>query len=93
MEEKKSLKRNDVDAYKISFASSNNIGQVVIEWDGFAQHTGGQQFVRAADSIAANISEGFGRYCKKKKSNFILLHREHCMKPLTGTKKQKCASC
>jgi four helix bundle protein len=36
----------------------------------FARNTIGQQFVEAADSISANITEGFGRYGKKDKIKF-----------------------
>ena len=68
--DKKYLQLNDLDAYKISFALSNYIWNVVIKWDYFARDTVGKQFVRAADSVSANIAEGFGRYTKKDKINF-----------------------
>lgn len=35
---------------------------MVMKWDYFAKDTIGKQFVRAVDSIAANLSEGYGRY-------------------------------
>lgn len=38
--------------------------------DYFAKKTCGAQFVNAADSISANIAEGFGRYGKKDKVRF-----------------------
>ena len=44
---------------------------VVIKWDRFARDTIGKQFVRATDSISANIAEGFGRYNKKDKIRFF----------------------
>ncbi|MCK5085831.1 four helix bundle protein [Candidatus Parcubacteria bacterium] len=68
--EKKFLKLNDLDAYKISFHLSNYIWNIVIDWDYFAKDTVGKQFVRAIDSISANIAEGFGRYNKKDKIKF-----------------------
>ncbi|MCF6240806.1 MAG: four helix bundle protein [Bacteroidales bacterium] len=43
---------------------------MVTQWDYFAKETVGKQFVRAIDSISANISEGFGRYGKKDKIKF-----------------------
>ena len=70
MEEKRYLKLNDIEAYRISFALSNYIWHIVMQWSSLAQHTVGQQFVRSADSISANISEGFGRYTKKDKIKF-----------------------
>ncbi|MCK5823029.1 MAG: four helix bundle protein [Bacteroidales bacterium] len=68
--DKKYLKLNDVNAYKIAFNLSNYVWNIVIKWEWFAKDTVGNQFVRAADSIPANISEGFGRYGKKNKIKF-----------------------
>ena len=68
--EKKFLKLNDIEAYKISFHLSNYVWEVVMKWDQFARRTIGAQFVDAADSISANIGEGFGRYFKKDKIKF-----------------------
>ncbi|MCK5084549.1 MAG: four helix bundle protein [Candidatus Pacebacteria bacterium] len=68
--EKKFLKLNDLDAYKISFHLSNYIWDIIINWDYFAKDTVGKQFVRSIDSISANIAEGFGRYNKKDKIKF-----------------------
>lgn len=68
--ENKFLKLNDISAYKVSFLLSNYIWDIVVQWDYFAKDTIGKQFVRAADSISANIAEGFGRYGKKDKVKF-----------------------
>ena len=70
MEEKRFLCLNDIDAYCIAFHLSNYVWNAVITWDYFAKDTVGKQYVRAVDSIAANIAEGFGRYGKKDKVNF-----------------------
>lgn len=64
------LKLNDIGAYKIAFLLSNYVWNIVIKWDHFTKDTVGKQFVRAIDSISANIAEGFGRYTKKDKINF-----------------------
>lgn len=68
--EKKYLQLNDIGAYKTSFHLSNYIWEIVIQWDYFRKDTVGKQFVRAVDSISANIAEGFGRYNKKDKIKF-----------------------
>lgn len=68
--EKKYLKLNDIEAYKIAFNLSNYVWEIVIKWDYFAKNTIGIQFVSAIDSISANIAEGFGRYTKKDKIKF-----------------------
>jgi len=46
------------------------IWNIVIKWDYFLKDTIGKQLVRAADSVAANLSEGFGRYHFKDAKNF-----------------------
>ena len=56
--------------YKTAFNPSNYVWEIVIRWDSFAKDTVGKQFVKAVDSISANIAEGFGRYFKKDKINF-----------------------
>lgn len=68
--EKNFLSLNGVNAYKIAFHLSNEIWDSILSWDYFAKDTVGKQFVRAADSISANIAEGFGRYHKKDKIHF-----------------------
>ncbi|MEW6195052.1 MAG: four helix bundle protein [Bacteroidota bacterium] len=72
MEEKKKkyLTLNDIEAYRIAFALSNNVWNTVVKWEYFSKKTIGAQFVDAIDSISANIAEGFGRYNKKDKIRF-----------------------
>ena len=69
-EVKKYLQLNDINAYKIALALSNYVWDAVVKWDYFSKDTVGKQFVRSADSISANIAEGFGRYTKKDKIAF-----------------------
>jgi four helix bundle protein len=68
--EKKYLKLNDIDAYKIAFNLSNFIWDLVIKWERIGLDTVGKQFIRSVDSISANVAEGFGRYSKKDKIKF-----------------------
>ena len=67
---KKYLELKDITAYRIAFNLSNYVWDIVVEWDYFVKDTVGKQLVKAVDSIAANIAEGFGRYFKKDKVNF-----------------------
>ena len=69
--EKKYLKLNDIDAYKISFNLGNYFWDLVLKWNRLGLDTVGKQFVRSVDSISANIAEGFGRYSKKDKIKFF----------------------
>lgn len=64
------LKLNDIDAYKTAFHLSNYVWDIIVKWDSFAKRTVGEQFVEAADSISANLAEGFGRFFKKDKIKF-----------------------
>ncbi len=59
-----------IDAYNRSFNLSNQIWDAVIQWSNFEKFTAGMQLVKYADSISANIAEGFGRYHKKDKIKF-----------------------
>ncbi|MGB3074683.1 MAG: four helix bundle protein [Chitinophagales bacterium] len=65
--QKKFMKLSDVEAYRIAFHLSNYIWDVVRSWDSFARNSIGSQFANAADSISANIAEGWGRYGKRDK--------------------------
>ncbi len=73
--EKRFLKLNDIDCYKSAFILSNYLWDIVIEWKPFAQRTVGEQFVRAMDSVSANIAEGFGRFGKKDKIKFYQISK------------------
>lgn len=70
MTSKTYLMLNDIKAYRISFRLSNYVWKLVVVWDYFSKKTVGDQFVRAVDSVSANIAEGFGRYSKKDKVKF-----------------------
>jgi four helix bundle protein len=70
MEERKFLALRDIGAYTKSLKLSNEIWSMVLHWNYFSRDTIGKQYVRAVDSISANIAEGFGRYYKKDKVLF-----------------------
>lgn len=61
------------------FQIANSIGEIVLnvieEWTYFAKDTIGKQFVRSADSISANIAEGYGRYFYKENIQFCYYSR------------------
>jgi len=67
----KFLQLKDIDAYRISFHLSNLVWKIVLGWDHFEKRTIGEQYVRAVDSVSANIAEGFGRYHKRDKIKFF----------------------
>jgi len=60
----------DLESYRKSYKLSNYVWEIIMKWDYFPRETVGRQFVRAVDSISANIAEGFGRYHKKDQIKF-----------------------
>ncbi len=89
MEQKKFLKLSDIECYRIAFYLSNYVWDLVIKWDAFAKSTLGNQFVRALDSISANIAEGFGRYNKKDKIKFYRYGQGSLLESLDWNQKAK----
>jgi len=58
----------DLKVYKLAMALGEKVWEIVIKWNYFAKDTIGKQLVRSADSVAANLSEGFGRFSYKVES-------------------------
>ncbi len=71
----KMIDLKDLEVYKLSEELSDMIWNIVIKWDYFAKDTLGKQLVKASDSIAANIAEGYGRYHYKENKNFCYFAR------------------
>src|SRR3989338_11202851 len=83
------LKLNNVSAYKKAFNLSNYVWDIILTWNILARDTIGKQFVRAIDSISANIAEGFGRYTKKDKINFYRISFASIKESLDWNEKAK----
>ena len=69
------MKLEELQVYQLSMEIGEKIWNIVIKWDYFAKDTIGKQLVRAADSVAANLSEGFGRFHYKESKNFYYYSR------------------
>lgn len=65
----------NLEVYQLSEKLSDLVWDIVISWDYFAKDTIGKQLIKAADSIAANIAEGYGRYHYKENKNFCYFAR------------------
>jgi four helix bundle protein len=65
----------DLKIYNLSMELGEKVWTIVDGWTYFQRDTVGKQFVRAADSIAANFSEGYGRYHYKEAKNFSYYSR------------------
>ncbi len=64
------MKLEDLKVYQLAMEIGDEIYFMVEKWDNFQKWTTGKQLVEAADSIAANISEGYGRYFYKENRQF-----------------------
>jgi four helix bundle protein len=64
------MKLEELRVYQMAMDMGEEVWGIVKKWDYFAKDTVGKQLVRAADSIAANLAEGFGRFHFKEAKNF-----------------------
>jgi four helix bundle protein len=68
-------KFEDLQIFQLSEKLSDQIWHIVTKWSLFEKDTVGKQFIRAADSIGANIAEGNGRYNLQDNLRFIKIAR------------------
>jgi four helix bundle protein len=69
------MKLEELQVYQLSMKLGEDVWAIVIKWDYFPKDTIGKQLVRAVDSIAANLSEGFGRYHFNEAKHFSYYSR------------------
>ena len=69
------LKLDDLEVYQLSMEVSDEIWDLVSKWESFEKFSIGTQFVKAADSISANISEGYGRFFYNENKQFCYYSR------------------
>jgi len=74
-----SILLEDLDIYQLALEIGEDVWKIVNEWKFFAKKTVGGQFVEAADSMAANIAEGYGRYFYKDRKQFCYYSRGSLM--------------
>lgn len=78
---------NDLEIYREAMRIGEAIWDLVADWPFFAKDTVGRQVVRAADSIAANLSEGYGRYHFKENQKFCYYSRGSAQETQTWIEK------
>lgn len=69
------MKLEDLEIYQLSMEIGEKMWAMIEGWDYLSRRTIGTQLIRAADSIAANISEGFGRFHYKEAKQFTYYAR------------------
>jgi four helix bundle protein len=76
---------DDLRVYQLAMQLAEKIWDIVIKWDAFAKYSVGRQYTEAADSVASNISEGFGRFHFKDSKNFLYYSRGSLFETKTWT--------
>lgn len=83
------IRLEDLEVYHLAESFGDEIWFLVDEWDYFKKDTVGKQLCRAADSISANIAEGFGRYHFKENKNFCYFSRGSVIETKSWLRKSK----
>ncbi len=61
--------------YRLAEDLSDHVWTVVRRWDSLARDTVGKQLIRSADSVGANIAEGYGRGSYQDNRRFVRIAR------------------
>ena len=77
----------ELKVYQLAMEIGELIFNVTVKWDLFNKKSLGDQYLRAADSIALNISEGYGRFHYKENKNFCWYARGSLFETKTANQK------
>ena len=66
---------DELKVYEQAMLIGEEVWKIVIKWDFFNKDTLGKQWIRAADSVALNISEGNGRFFYSDRKVFFYYSR------------------
>ena len=66
---------NELRVYQLAIRVGEDVWSFVDGWSWMAKQSVGLQWIRSADSIAANIAEGYGRYSFKENAKFCYYAR------------------
>jgi len=83
------MKLEELRVYQLSMELGEKIWEIVVDWDYFQKDTTGKQLLRAVDSVAANLSEGFGRFFYKENKQFCYYSRGSLLETKTWLTKAK----
>src|SRR3954471_16490154 len=83
------IKLEDLEIHKVSMEIGDIAYEVVEPWNFFDKDTLGKQLVKAADSIALNVSEGYGRFFFKENKNFCYYSRGSAKETVTAFDKAR----
>lgn len=80
---------DDLRVYQLAMGLGEEVWKTINNWSHFHKDTIGKQLVRSVDSVAANISEGFGRYHFKEAKHFYYYSRGSLYETKTWLNKAK----
>lgn|SRR6056297_1325711 len=69
------MKIEELQVYNLSMDIAERVWSIIYKWNYFEKDTIGKQLIRAIDSVAANLSEGYGRFHYKENKNFCYYSR------------------
>lgn len=75
LNKKSTISLEKMSVFKLANELADMIWKIVAKWEWFAKKTIGDQVTRSADSIGANIAEGYGRYFFKEYVLFLYYAR------------------
>ena len=65
----------DLDVYRLAEDLGDRVWDIVTNWPDFPRNSLGYQLVKSADSIGANIADGFGRFHFAENRQFARISR------------------
>ena len=69
------MRFEELEVYQMAMDMAEKAWDLIRDWDYFARDTIGKQVMKSADSVAANLIEGFGRYFYKENKQFCYYSR------------------
>lgn len=81
------MRLEELKVYQLAMNIGEKVWDIVSKWDYFVKDTVGKQLVKSVDSIAANISEGYGRFHYKENKQFCYYSRGSLYETKTWLKK------
>lgn len=83
------IQLEELEIYRLSMDFAEDIWELVQGWGYFSKVSLGTQITRSADSMAANIAEGYGRFFYADRKKFLYYARGSLLETLTWTIKSK----
>lgn len=83
------MKIEELEIYQLAMKLGDDVWNVVVKWPYFEKSGFGRQWTEAADSVAANISEGYGRLSARDNRRFCIIARGSLYETATWLQKAK----